>query len=75
MPRPVVHFVGFRGMEYVSAVRVWGQPHYVHLWLDRRAMRDIYPGDTVVFAQHAVMEVNPFNAPDLVDHQTAFDAR
>jgi hypothetical protein len=46
----VTHFVGFRGEEYWSAVRVWGLPHYVHRGWDLRAQREIAEGDIVVFA-------------------------
>jgi hypothetical protein len=52
MSRPAVHFVGFRGDEYSAARRVWGTPDFVHYNWDRRAQRDIAPGDTVVFARH-----------------------
>lgn len=48
---PCVHFVGFRGGEYLSAVKVWGKPDYYHLGWDRRARREIAPGDTIVFAK------------------------
>ena len=47
---PCVHFVGFRGEEYWSAVKVWGRPGMVHRVWDRRARRDIGPGDVIVFA-------------------------
>tara|TARA_R110001592_G_scaffold345091_1_gene636784 strand:+ start:120 stop:386 length:267 start_codon:yes stop_codon:yes gene_type:complete len=33
----VVHFFGFRGVEYISAVRVWGKPDFIHPVHDRRA--------------------------------------
>lgn len=46
-----VHFVGFRGEEYQSAVKVWGKPDYYHLGWDRRARREIAPGDTIIFAK------------------------
>ena len=47
---PCVHFVGFRGEEYWSAVKVWGKPGMVHRVWDRRAQRDIGPDDVIVFA-------------------------
>jgi hypothetical protein len=50
MTRPLVHFVGFRGNEYLSAVKAFGKPDYIHRGWDRRAQRDIAEGDTVVFA-------------------------
>jgi len=61
-----VHFVGFRGDEYVSAVRVWGQPDFIHMGWDRRALREIAEGDVIVFAQGD--EHQPFaehNYPDI----------
>lgn len=50
MVRPCIHFVGFRGDEYGSAVRVWGEPDFIHRFWDRRAQRDIAQEDTVIFA-------------------------
>lgn len=49
-PPPCLHFVGFRGEEYWSAVKVWGKPEFIHMRWDRRAMRDIGPDDIVIFA-------------------------
>lgn len=46
-----LHFVGFRGAEYVSAVRVWGRPDFFHVGWDLRAQREIAEGDVVVFAR------------------------
>lgn len=45
-----IHFVGFRGDEYASAVRVWGKPGFIHMGNDTRMRREMAPGDTVVFA-------------------------
>lgn len=50
VPRSCVHFIGFRGDEYLSAVRIFGRPHFIHCYWDYRAIGDIAPGDTVVFA-------------------------
>lgn len=47
----VVHFIGFAGDEYWSAVRLWGKPHFIHRGWDLRARRDIGPSDLVIFAQ------------------------
>jgi hypothetical protein len=49
--RPCTHFVGFRGEEFWSAVRVWGRPDFTHRHWDRRVPGDVAPGDTVVFAR------------------------
>jgi hypothetical protein len=46
-----VHFVWFRGDEYNSACRIWGKPDFIHRGWDRRALREIADGDTVVFAR------------------------
>jgi hypothetical protein len=40
-PRPAVHFVGFRGEEFNSAVRVFGQPDFVHRHWDVRAQQEV----------------------------------
>ena len=45
-----VHFVGFTGEEYWSAVRIWGRPRFVHRGWDLRAQREIGEDDLVVFA-------------------------
>jgi len=47
---PAVHFVGFKGDEYLSAVMVWGKPDFIHRGWDRRAHREIHESDTVIFA-------------------------
>ncbi|WP_332789093.1 hypothetical protein [Sphingomonas sp. GB1N7] len=49
--KPALHFIGFRGDEYNSAVRVFGPPDFIHRHWDRRAVQDIAPGDTAVFAR------------------------
>lgn len=46
-----VHFVGFRGDEYLSAVRSFGKPDFIHMGWDRRGQREIADGDLIVFAQ------------------------
>jgi hypothetical protein len=47
---PLLHFVGFKNDRWHSAVKVWGKPHFIHRFYDHRAVGDIAPGDTVVFA-------------------------
>lgn len=59
-----IHFVGFRGEEYHSAVRVWGRPDFYHRGWDLRARRDVAPGDTVVFAA---------GEHDQAPHERSFD--
>jgi hypothetical protein len=46
-----VHFVGFYGEEYWSAVKAFGPPHFIHRGWDLRARREIADGDLVVFAR------------------------
>lgn len=48
-----MHFIGFRGEEYCSAVRVWGQPDFVHLIHDHRLYGDVGPDDVLVFGPKA----------------------
>jgi len=48
--RRAVIFVGFKGEEYRSAVRVFGPPDIVSRYADPRLFGDIAPGDLVVFA-------------------------
>lgn len=63
--KTAVHFVGFRGEEYHSAVKVFGLPDFYHRGWDRRAQRDIAPGDTVVFGPKAdPAYVSPYNYDD-----------
>jgi hypothetical protein len=47
-----LHFVGFRGDEYTSAVRCFGSPDFIHRSPDLRFYRggELAPHDTVVFA-------------------------
>ena len=61
---PLVHFVGFRGEEYHSAVRTWGLPDVYHRVWDQRAQREIAPTDTVVFAKYGPAHPSPYNYDD-----------
>ena len=49
--KTTVHFVGFRGDEYHSAVKVWGKPTFIHRIWDVRAAQEAQPEDVVVFAR------------------------
>lgn len=63
-----VHFIGFRGEEYWSAVRIWGEPHMIHMGWDLRARREIGEGDLVVFANgHGEAPPRFHNYPDLIE--------
>lgn len=67
-PTGHVHFVGFRNDRYHAAVRVWGVPDFFHLGWDRRALREIGEGDTVVFANGPHdQEPRERSFPDIID--------
>lgn len=66
--KPIIHFIGFRGEEYWSAVKVWGQPHYIHRGWDKRAQRDIADVDLVIFAKGTDRdEPRDFNYDDITE--------
>lgn len=46
-----VHFVGFRGDEYTRAVKIWGEPTFIHRIWDVRAQAEVFHGDLVVFTR------------------------
>ncbi len=50
MNNTCLHFVGFKDERYLTAVRLFGQPDFIHPGWDLRAFREIAPDDTVVFA-------------------------
>jgi hypothetical protein len=63
-----VHYVGFRDDRYLTARRAFGGPAFIHRWWDRRAAREIAPGDLVVFATgDADQAPRRFNAPDIIE--------
>ena len=46
-----MHFVGFKDEASMSrAAKVFGPPDFVHRVWDRRAVQEVVPGDTAVFA-------------------------
>lgn len=60
-----VHFVGFRDAQrFQNAQRVFGPPSFVHVHLDHRALADMAPGDTVVFATAKAQRLVPFSFDD-----------
>lgn len=64
----VVHFIGFRGEEYWSAVKVWGLPHVVHMGWDKRAKRELGEDDLVIFARGTEHdEPRERNYPDIYE--------
>ena len=52
-----VHFVGFRGEEYWSAVRIWGKPDYTWPQATFHTLGECAPADLVIFGPKA------FNVP------------
>jgi hypothetical protein len=44
------HFVGFSGDEYTQAVKVFGEPDFIHRYWDSRTVSMVVPGDRVIFA-------------------------
>ena len=72
--KPAVHFVGFRGGEYVTAVRTWGLPDFIHPVNDARMRREIHAFDTVIYANGAESRPSDYNASDpdgLIDERRA----
>ena len=65
-----VHFIGFRGDEYTTAVRVFGQPGFIHRNWDVRVKHggEYDPAvDMLVFAkgdENDVPNKYPFNDSD-----------
>ena len=48
-----MHFIGFRGEEYWSAVKVWGKPDFVHLKAQWSNLGELAPEDIVIFGPQA----------------------
>lgn len=71
--KPIVHFVGFRKDECWSAVKVWGKPHYIHRGNDLRMRRDIWEGDTVVFANGYESKIAERNYSDTSEDLKCYD--
>lgn len=66
--RPALHFIGFRGYEYLRAVRIFGPPDFVHLGWDRWARLEIMDDDVAVFARGtAEDEPSARGFPDLIE--------
>lgn len=53
MSAPRLHFIGFRGEEYWSAVKVWGRPDFTHEYATWSVLGDCAPDDTVIYGPHA----------------------
>lgn len=49
---PATHFVGFSvSSRYHAAVRVFGEPDFIHRFWDSRAQAEVMPEDRVIFAK------------------------
>jgi hypothetical protein len=61
-----LHFVGFREDEYSRAVRVFGEPDFIHIGWDRWARQEILPDDIAVFATGTAEDTpSAYSYPDL----------
>ena len=47
------HFIGFRGSEYHSAIKVFGLPDFIHLIHDHRMYGDVGEHDILIFGPKA----------------------
>ena len=61
-----VHFVGFRGDEYRSAVKVWGKPDFFHRVFDERVIfgGEVGDDDIIIFANGADKRYKKFTFND-----------
>ena len=46
----MLHFVGFKDDRYLTALKYFGQPDFVHRFWDSRARAEIVEGDVTIFA-------------------------
>lgn len=61
----LTHFVGFRDLV---ALRIFGKPDFIHIGWDRRAQREIAPGDRIIFANGDGSEPPQVHSfPDIVE--------
>lgn len=68
MEKIIIHFVGFRGEEYWSAVKIWGKPDFFHLGYDNRMKRLVDNGDLIVFANgYEARGPQFYSYPDIVE--------
>ena len=61
---PALHFVGFKGDEFISAVRVFGKPDFFHRVFDARALAEFMDDDTIIFARGTANKFTPFTFDD-----------
>ena len=61
---PCIHFVGFKGNEYNSAVKIWGNPDFYHRVHDLRAQAEFMKNDIVIFANGTEHKFTPYTFDD-----------
>jgi len=59
-----MHFVGFKGEEFHSAVKLFGLPDFFHRFHDKRAVAEFCEGDKVVFANGSENRFHKFTFDD-----------
>ena len=52
-----VHYVGFRGDEYVRARRIFGGPIFIHLHYDARVFTEVGDDDIVIFGPNTILSI------------------
>jgi hypothetical protein len=57
----MLHFIGFRGDEYYRAIRVFGQPDFVHKFFDGRVREEADVNDTFIFANGSENKFTKYN--------------
>ena len=45
-----IHFVGFKDNRYITAIKVFGTPDFIHRFWDQRAVNEVMENDIVIFA-------------------------
>lgn len=65
-----LHFIGFRGQEYLSAIMAFGKPDFIHVTHDHRMYGDVDTDeDTLVFGPKADPDfICPFSDQDHERH-------
>lgn len=59
-----LHFVGFKGDEFHSAVKIFGLPDFFHRVHDKRAVAEFCENDMVVFANGSENRFKEFTFDD-----------
>ncbi len=63
-----LHFVRFSNdydSHWQNAVKIFGEPDFIHRGWDRRAQREIFEGDVIVFAKGDYNQpLAPYNYDD-----------